>query len=117
MVSNPAAAGKMSPRPPEESDMATEGIEAFAALERHLNEWLARAVEPPAEPAPRKTESLLLRMFEERLKRLQSYLDAAEGDAEQALAPLTSDIQVLRQWLDALSTARAKLVERTVRGV
>jgi len=97
--------------------MSTEGIEAFAAFERNLNEWLARAVEPPAEPAPRKTEPVLLRMFEERLKRLQTYLDKAERDAEQALAPLTSDIQVLRQWLDALSMARAKLVERTVRGV
>ncbi|HTU16642.1 MAG TPA: hypothetical protein VMG10_01155 [Gemmataceae bacterium] len=97
--------------------MYTEGMETFAAFERNLSEWLARAVEPSADPSPRKTELVLLRMFEERLKRLQTYLDKAERDAEQALAPLTNDIQVLRQWLDALSMARAQLVERTVRGV
>ena len=96
---------------------STEGTQAFAAFERNLGEWLARAGELPAEPSPRKTEPVLLRMFEERLKRLQTYLDKAERDAEQALAPLTNDIQVLRQWLDALSMARAQLVERTVRGV
>jgi hypothetical protein len=96
--------------------MSTEGTEAFIAFERNLNEWLARAVELPPELTPRKTEPVLLRMFEERLKRLQTYLDKAERDAEQALAPLTSDIQTLRQWLDALSMARVKLVERTVRG-
>ncbi len=97
--------------------MSTPGMEPFAAFERNLKEWLARAVEPPSQPAPRPTEPILLRMFEERLKRLQTYLDKAERDAEQALHPLTSDIQALRQWLDALSMARAKLVERTVRGV
>jgi hypothetical protein len=96
--------------------MSTDGTQAFIAFERNLSEWLARAVELPAEPSPRKTEPLLLRMLEERLKRLQTYLDKAERDAEQALTPLTSDIQVLRQWLDALSKARATLVERTVRG-
>lgn len=95
--------------------MSTEGIEAFTAFERNLNQWLSRAVEPPAELESRKTEPVLLRMFEERLKRLQTYLDKAERDAEQALLPLTSDIQLMRQWLDALSAARAKLVERTVR--
>lgn len=95
--------------------MSTEGIEAFTAFERNLNQWLSRATEPQAEMEPRKTEPVLLRMFEERLKRLQTYLDKAERDAEQALLPLTSDIQLLRQWLDALSAARAKLVERTVR--
>jgi len=89
-------------------------MEAFASFERNLKEWLAHAAEPPAEPSPRTTEPVLLRMFEERLKRLQTYLDKAERDAEQALAPLTQDIQILRQWLDALSMARAKLVERTV---
>lgn len=96
--------------------MSTEGIEAFAVFERNLHQWLARAIESPAELPPRKTEAVLLRMFEERLKRLQAYLDKAERDAEHALEPLTSDIQVLRQWLDALSMARANLVERSVRG-
>lgn len=97
--------------------MFRDGIAAFADFERNLSQWLARAMEPPDELAPRKTEPVLLRMFEERLKRLQTYLDKAERDAEQALQPLTSDIQALRQWLDGLSMARAKLVERTVRGV
>jgi hypothetical protein len=97
--------------------MSTEGIEAFTAFGRNLNQWLSRAIEPTAELEPRKTEPVLLRMFEERLKRLQTFLDKAERDAEQALLPLTSEIQILRQWLDALSAARAKLVERSVRGV
>ena len=94
--------------------MFTQGTEPFAVFEQNLVEWLARAVEPPAEPVPRPTEPALLRMFEERLKRLQTYLDKAERDAEQALTPLTNDSQTLRQWLDALSMARARLVERTV---
>ena len=97
--------------------MSTEGTESFAVFENNLRQWLARTVETPSEPAPRKTEPILQRMFEERLKRLQTYLDNAERDADQALEPLTNDIQTLRQWLDALSMARAKLVERTVRPV
>jgi hypothetical protein len=97
--------------------MFTEGTQAFVAFERNLSEWLARAVEPAAEPAPRPIEPVFLHLFEERLKRLQTYVDKAEHGAEQALKPLTSDIQALRQWLDALSQVRAKLVERTVRGV
>jgi hypothetical protein len=56
-------------------------------------------------------------MFHERLKRLQGYLDRAERDAEQALAPLTTEIQAQRQWHEALNMARAKLVERTAGAV
>jgi hypothetical protein len=97
--------------------MSTDGIAAFADLERNLNQWLSRAVDPPTELAPRKLEPVLLGMFDERLKRLQGYLDKAERDAEQALRPLTTEIQVLRQWLDGLSMGRANLVERTVRSV
>lgn len=115
------SAGKMPRRPTEGLTeglrMFVEGIEPFAAFERNLNEWLTVAVEPLAEPPPRPTEPILLRLFEERLKRLQSHLDKAERDAEFALGPLTDDIQTLRQWLDALGAARAKLVERTVRRV
>ena len=96
--------------------MSTEGTEPFAVFEQNLHQWLAGTSDPPSGPAPRPTEPILLRMFEERMKRLQSYLDKAERDAEQALKPLTSEIQTLRQWLDALSMARAKLVERTVGG-
>ena len=97
--------------------MTTEGIEPFADFEQSLNEWLARAVEPPSEPTPQPTEPVLLRMVEDRLKRLQTYLDEAERDAAQALTPLTGDIQTLRQWLETLSTARARLLERTVHRV
>jgi hypothetical protein len=111
------SAGKMPRRPTEGLRMFMEGIEPFAAFERNLNEWLTVAVEPLAEPPPRPTEPILMRLFEERLKRLQSHLDKAERDAEFALGPLTDDIQTLRQWLDALGAARAKLVERTVRRV
>jgi hypothetical protein len=91
--------------------------EPFAVFEQKLSQWLAHAVEVPSEPPPHWTEPEFLRMFEERLKRLQSYLDKTERDAEQALASLTTDIQELRQWLDALSAARANLVERTIRSV
>jgi hypothetical protein len=95
--------------------MSMPGTELFTAFEHNLSKWLARAVEPPAEPPPRHTEPALLRMFEERLKLLQTYLDKAEQDAEKALVPLTNDIQAMQKWLDALSTARNKLAECTVR--
>jgi hypothetical protein len=92
--------------------MNTEWTELFAVFEQSLKEWLARAVEPPSVPNPRQTEPAILDQFGERLKRLQSYLDKAERDAEQALAPLTTDIQALSQWLGQLTTLRSKLVER-----
>ncbi len=95
--------------------MSVEWTELFAEFENDLSQWLTRAVEPPSEPPPRPTEPVIPRLFEERLKRLQSYLDKAEHDAEQALDPLTSDIEAIRQWLDTLGTARATLTERTSR--
>jgi hypothetical protein len=88
--------------------------EMFAVFERNLDQWLAQAVELESRPAPQPAEPIPLRMFEERLKRLQTYLDRAEDNAEQAMAPLTEEIQSLRQWLDELNMARAKLVEHTV---
>jgi hypothetical protein len=94
--------------------MSADPTQLFAAFERDLEEWLTRTVEIPAEPPPRPTEPVLLRLFEERLKRLQAYLDKAERDAEQVLEPLSADIQELRQWLDALGAARASAVECTV---
>jgi hypothetical protein len=93
--------------------MSTEWTELFAAFEQSLNEWLARAEEPSPAPPP-STKPIVLHQFGERLKRLQAYLDKAEHDAEQALAPLTTDIQALQQWLDALKTVQAKLPELTV---
>lgn len=95
--------------------MSMQEMEPFALFEQNLKQWLARAVEPPSEPPLSRTEPALLRLFEERLNRLQTYLETAEHDAEQALVPLTAEIQSLGQWLDALSMARGKLVERTVR--
>ncbi len=71
------------------------------------------AVEPSSEPAP----PAFAPAFEPRLERLQAHLDQAERNAEQALAPLTTEIEALRQWLEALRTARGKLVERTARAV
>lgn len=97
--------------------MTTEGIDPFADFEQSLNEWLARAIEPPSELTPQPTEPVLLRMVEDRLRRLQTYLDEAERDAEQALTPLAGDIQMLQKWLEALCMARARLLERTVRRV
>lgn len=96
--------------------MAVEWTELFADFEQNLSEWLNRAVEPASEPTPRPAEPVIPRLFEERLKRLQAYLDKAEQDGEQALDPLTSDIQAIRQWLDEMGTARAKLAERIAFG-
>jgi ubiquinone biosynthesis protein UbiJ len=93
--------------------MSEEWTELFAAFEQSLNQWLARAEELSSAPPP-STKPIVLHQFEERLKRLQAYLDKAEADAEEALAPLTTDIQALQQWLDALKTERAKLPELTV---
>jgi hypothetical protein len=90
--------------------MSAEWTELFAAFEQSLNEWLARAEEPSSAPPPPSIEPVVLRQFEDRLKRLQAYLDKAEHDAEQDLAPLTTDIQALQQWLDALKTVRANQV-------
>jgi len=88
--------------------------EMFAVFEGNLDQWLPQAVELESGPTPQCAEPTQLRRFEERLKRLQTYLDRAEDDAEQAMAPLTTEIQALRQWLDELNMARAKLMERTV---
>jgi hypothetical protein len=95
--------------------MSRQWTELFADFEKRLNEWLARAVEPPSLFLPRPAEPAVLRLFAERLERLQSYLDKAEHDAEQALQPLTADIQALQQWLDALKTLRTSLDQRGVR--
>ncbi|HEY7330116.1 MAG TPA: hypothetical protein VH592_20940 [Gemmataceae bacterium] len=92
--------------------MTKEWTELFAVFEQSLTEWLARAAEPPSEPTPCQTEAAVLNQFGERLKRLQSYLDKAEHDAEHALMPLTTDIQALAQWLEKLSAVRTKLAER-----
>jgi 16S rRNA U1498 N3-methylase RsmE len=97
--------------------MSTEWAELFTVFEQSLKEWLTRAVGPPSGPAPHPTEPAALRLFEERLKRLQTYLDKAEQDAEQAVAPLSTDIEALQQWLAALNTARAKLVQCGARSV
>lgn len=95
--------------------MSMEWSELFADFEQNLSQWLTRAIEPPAQPSPSQAEPAILRLFEERLNCLQTYLDKAEHEGEQAFQPLTADIQSIRQWLDALNAARAKLAERTVR--
>lgn len=95
--------------------MSVEWPELFADFEQKLSQWLTRAIEPPSEPSPRPAEPVVPRLFEERLKRLQAYLDKAERDGEQALDPLTFDIQAIRQWLDELGTVRAKMAECTMR--
>jgi hypothetical protein len=93
---------------------ASAGLtETFAAFEGKLAGWLTRAGEPEHEAGPPRSEPDIALSFEERLNRLQTYLDEAEAKAEQALAPLTTEIQSLRQWLDALNMARGKMVERT----
>ena len=93
--------------------MSTMGTEAFADFERNLRQWLARSEQLLVEPAPLPTEPVLLGLFEQQQKSLQSYLDQAERDVEQALSPLTAEIQALQQWLDELNKARSKLAECT----
>jgi cob(I)alamin adenosyltransferase len=93
--------------------MSTEWTQLFTDFEQTLNQWLARTTEPPPLPDSPPAEPAILRLFEERLMRLQTYLDKTEHDAEQALAPLTIEIQALQQWLDALHTARNKRREST----
>ena len=90
--------------------------ETFADFEENLSHWLARTVQPDSAPAE-PTEPMPAQMFEKRLERLQAYLDQAEQNAEQALAPLTDEIEAFKQWLFALNTARGNLVERTAGGV
>ena len=93
----------------------TAWSEVFATLEHSLDRWLACAVEMP--PQPDLPAPLPLRTFEERLERLQVYLDTAEQNAEQALAPHSTEIETLNQWLRTLNAARGNLAERTARAV
>lgn len=91
--------------------MSMDWTELFANFEENLNQWLSRAVELPCEQPPQQNQPPVLHLFEERIKRLQAYLDTAEHEGEQAFQPLTNDIQAIRQWLDALNKARVKLLE------
>jgi len=89
----------------------------LTAFESDLGQWLAHAVESAPEPETPPASAMPSEIFEQRLERLQAYLYQAEQNAEQALAPLTGEIEALEQWLQALNTARGKLVERTAGGV
>jgi hypothetical protein len=97
--------------------MPPQSPESFAQLERNLQAWLERATLPSSQPQSRPTEPILLRMFEERLKRLQAYVEEAESRAEHVLAPLGDEIAALGAWGEKLHRTRAKVVECTVRGV
>ena len=91
--------------------------ERFAAFEHNLGQWLDRAGESSPEPAVQTVSPMPAQLFEQRLERLQIYLDQAEQNAEQALAPLTDEIEAFKQWLLALNSTRGNLVERTAGGV
>ncbi len=91
--------------------MTSEAVELFDLMEHHLNDWLARAVEPPIVPPPEWTDPAAIKTFEERLLRLQGYLDRAEREAEQAFAMLESEIHTTRSWLEAFGNARNQLNE------
>ncbi len=100
-----------------ESRPFTGWAEVLASLENTLNHWLEHSVEPAPEPTPAPAAVMPLQLFEERLDRLQASLDRAEGNAEQALAPLTTEIETMRQWLDTLNNVRANVEKRTARAV
>jgi hypothetical protein len=89
--------------------------EVLAILERTLSHWLAHADVPAEEPPPQPGVPLPLQEFEKRLDRLQAYLDRAEQSAEQALGPLTVEIETLKRWLETVNTARGNLLARTAR--
>ncbi len=93
--------------------MTSEAVELFDLMEARLNDWLARAVEPPIAPPPEWTDPAAIKTFEERLQRLQSYLDRAEREAEQAFALLENEIHTTRSWLEAFGNARNQLSECT----
>jgi hypothetical protein len=96
----------------------TGWIEVLATLEHTLDHWLARAVEAAAvEAVPPADLARPLHTFQERLSRLQAYLDQAEGDADRACAPLTAEIEALGQWQEALNAARRHLAEQPAGGV
>jgi hypothetical protein len=95
----------------------TGWADVLASLENTLNHWLDRSTEPPPEPVPPQATDMPLQLFEERLDRLQASLDRAERNAEQALSPLTAEIEALQQWLANLNNVRAHLEERTARAV
>lgn len=95
--------------------MYSEWTELFADFERNLNEWLTRAGELPSQSPPPPTEPSVPRLFEERMERLQTHLDKAERIAQQAMIPLTTDIQAIHEWLDELTAARTKSTERTTK--
>jgi hypothetical protein len=100
-----------------ESRQFTGWAEVLASLENTLNHWLARSDEPPTDPVPSPAAAMPLQLFEERLDRLQASLDRAEKNAEQALSPLTAEIETLRQWVTTLDNVRVSLEERTARAV
>jgi hypothetical protein len=92
----------------------TGQAEVLATLERTLEHWLARAVEPAAIEAVTPADlARPLQTFEERLARLQAFLDQAGGDADRACAPLTAELEAMQHWFAALETARQHLAERT----
>lgn len=106
----------MSTETPQTSPF-TGWAEVLASLEQTLNHWLSHAVEPPPTPPPHPPSPLPLQSFEERLHRLQAFLDHAEQQAEEAILPLTAEIESVRQWLQSLIAARGNLVERTAGAV
>jgi hypothetical protein len=87
--------------------------EMLDTIERSLESWLPRAVEPPPPEARPQTDSPVpLRLFEEHLARLQAYLDQAGQNAERAEMPLTTEIEALQSWLERLQAGRCKLAEK-----
>jgi hypothetical protein len=117
MPATPAGGNAVMSTTPHESRPFTGWAEVLASLENTLNHWLEHSVEPPPEPVPSPAAAMPLQLFEERLDRLQASLDRAEKNAEQALSPLTAEIETLRQWVATLNDVRANLEERMARAI
>lgn len=100
------------------NDSLTRGWnEALGQIEDALEHSLERscALEPPPEvPGDPHVLAGILHRLEERLDRLEAFLQGAESKAAHADALLTTEVHALEQWLGTWSQARqalARLVE------
>jgi hypothetical protein len=87
--------------------------EVLSTLENILDRWLAHAVElAPAGHGAQIDLTRLMQSFEERLGRLQVYLDRAEDGVRSADAALAAEIEALGRWQEMLGAARRTLAGR-----
>jgi hypothetical protein len=78
------------------------------SLEQSLEQ--SGALEPPPEsPGDPHALAVILQRLEQRLNRLEAFLQGAENEAARADSLLGAEVQALEQWLAAWSGARQAL--------